>query len=335
MPSYKVPRRRSDSPCVKYILPSKYCKADRDYKSLRDISDLVGVRIITYYSDDLDRIARIVAGEFAQLDPMEDKRKGNPDTFGYSAIHMDCAYLPERIASTEYKRFAKARFEIQITTILGHAWAEMHHPWYDELNSPTEEVRRFHRLAAVLELAEQEFLEIRTKKDQRERSASVRVAANTPGIPVTPEALKAFIEQNEFVNKLDLEFLSASGAGSLTEPSGNYISLAARLVNAVGISTIQELEGRLKGSGAKALQFLSWRRAGRVAKTMSTLPKGLSIVHLANFLATSSGVDAYKKFCDQLELAAPDDADLANLVAAAEEISQGRAPQEFGRNVGH
>src|ERR1035441_2698823 len=123
-------------------LESKYCKSDKDYRCLDDMPDVVGFRIITYYSDELDVIAEIIGREFSELRPREDKRIGSPDTFGYSAIHFDCGYLQGRLSGTEYKRFSDARFEIQVTTILGHAWAEMHHPWYDESDSPRSEERR-------------------------------------------------------------------------------------------------------------------------------------------------------------------------------------------------
>src|ERR1017187_5407408 len=47
-------------------LRSKYRKPDKDYKCLDDISDLVGFRIITYYSDKIDQIAEVIGREFAQ-----------------------------------------------------------------------------------------------------------------------------------------------------------------------------------------------------------------------------------------------------------------------------
>ena len=106
---------------TKEKLRSKSCKADKDYKCLNSISDVVGLRIITYYSDKLDTIVETIGREFAKCGPLEDKRKGSPESFGYSAIHMDCAYSPGRLDIPEYRRFANRRFEIQIATILGHA----------------------------------------------------------------------------------------------------------------------------------------------------------------------------------------------------------------------
>jgi putative GTP pyrophosphokinase len=235
-------------------LKTKYCNPEKDYKRLDDIPDLVGLRIITYYSDKIDQIAAIIAGEFSQLGDPEDKRTGKPDTFGYSGIHHDCAYSAARLERTEYEQFADARFEIQVTTILGHAWAEMHHPWYDDLNSPAEEIRRFHRLAAVLELAEQEFLEIRKKKDNRERIASVRVAAKAPEIPITPESLRAFVE-DEAVAALNDRLATILG-GTISKGIPEMGKSAALAIEA-GMPTIQALEDNLGVWNDAILDFVT------------------------------------------------------------------------------
>ncbi len=272
-------------------LKSKYCKPDKDYRGLDDISDLVGLRIITYYSDEIDRIAGIVTREFAPIGSIDDKRLGQPETFGYSALHVDCGYSQRRLESTEYKRFAKAKIEIQITTVIGHAWAEMHHSWYDAENSPTDENRRFHRLAAVLELAEQEFLEIRKKKDDRERIASVRVAAKALEVLLTPESLKAFIEQgnlNDLDNRVGHAIIGPAGT-----PLMGSLALVAKVANTGGISTIEQLEEKLRVGGDATVEFVTrakpiWDRA-RGKTTAKNYTSGISILHLVHLLVGAVG----------------------------------------------
>jgi ppGpp synthetase/RelA/SpoT-type nucleotidyltranferase len=306
-------------------LKSKYCKSDRDYKCLSDISDIVGLRIITFYSDKLDQIVEIIGREFDQCGPLEDKRIGKPDTFGYSAIHMDCGYLPGRLNNAEYRRFADARFEIQITTILGHAWAEMHHPWYDELNSPTEEIRRFHRLAAVLELAEQEFLEIRKKKDDRERIASVRVAAKAPEIPITVESLQAFIEQKEIVAKTDDELSKILGRTVSNIATKDQLSHLARIVISAGIETTQDLEGKLTDAAPAVAEYVRlcmpvWIKAqGQLSDTFT---KGFSIFHLSNLLVGRFGEERYRSFLESISRTAAPFLDVSKQVAIAGKVAE-------------
>jgi ppGpp synthetase/RelA/SpoT-type nucleotidyltranferase len=174
-------------------LEDKYRDSEKDYKSLDDIPDVVGLRIITYYPEEIDQVANVIRQEFELIGSPDDKRIGSPDNkrivkineFGYSALHMDCKYTESQLARTEYRRFDGYRFEIQITTILGHAWAEIHHGWYDRKSfSPPDEERRFHRLAAVLELADQEFSLIRKAKIQRESMAPVMEDDSLPDISI-------------------------------------------------------------------------------------------------------------------------------------------------------
>jgi hypothetical protein len=241
----------------------------------------------------------MIGREFGESTPREDKRLGKLDSFGYSAIHMDCMHLPARLESTEYRRFVNARFEIQITTILGHAWAEMHHPWYDELNSPTEELRRFHRLAAVLELAEQEFLEIRKKKDDRGRIASVRVAAQAPEIPITVESLRAFIEQKEIVTTTDNALAAILGGAVGGDATQTQLAHLARLVTGSEILTAKDLEERLTKSAHALEEYVTqckpiWTLAqGQLSEAYT---RGFSIFHLASYIAGSLGEEAYESF---------------------------------------
>ena len=153
-------------------------RPDKDYRNLVEIPDVVGLRIITYYADQIDNVKNVILEEFAMLGQPDDKRIAGPREFGYSALHIDFLYLQSRLDHTEYKRFQGNRFEIQITTVLGHAWAEIHHGWYDAKPAPpTDDERRFSRLAAVLDLADQEFLRIRKEKDERQKLDSIRVDA--------------------------------------------------------------------------------------------------------------------------------------------------------------
>ncbi len=279
-------------------LKSKYVKREKNYKCLDDLSDIVGIRIITYYSDSIDRIAEIIDSEFTKCGPVDDKRIGKPESFGYSALHMDCAYSAKRLESTEYKRFAGARFEIQITTVLGHAWAEMHHAWYDSSDTPPEEERRFLRLAAVLELAEQEFLEIRKKKDDREQIASVQVSAESPEIPITPESLKAFIEQKVFVKELDEKLEITHGRSIALNPDSIFLASLYVLVNGVGICSIQDLENKMRFSGDAIIEYL--RRMLDSSYFSKSEPatsyyKGHSVFLFASLLAGVLGVDRYWK----------------------------------------
>lgn len=175
-------------------LARKYSSAEKDYRNLDEMPDVVGLRIITYYADQIDKVKGVILEEFTMLGQPDDKRIAGAREFGYSALHIDCLYLQARLERTEYKSFQGARFEIQITTVLGHAWAEIHHGWYDANPEPLpDDERRFFRLAAVLELADQEFVRMRLERDNRQKLASIRSEAQLPAAP-EPVSLRAILQ---------------------------------------------------------------------------------------------------------------------------------------------
>jgi ppGpp synthetase/RelA/SpoT-type nucleotidyltranferase len=103
-----------------------------DSESLEsNIKDLAGVRIIFYTNTDVDRFVNsgLIRQEFA-IDWREG-RIHHPTTENagqrYQAIHFIVSLDTPRIALAEYAKFQGLRCEIQVQTILNHAWAETSH----------------------------------------------------------------------------------------------------------------------------------------------------------------------------------------------------------------
>jgi len=73
----------------KESLSKKIETKDYKYSSLSEITDICGIRIITYFSDDVDKIASLLEEEFdLDQDNSIDKRKTqDPTKFGYVSLH--------------------------------------------------------------------------------------------------------------------------------------------------------------------------------------------------------------------------------------------------------
>lgn len=186
-------------------LKEKYSNTKKKYKKLDDITDLAALRIITYYDDEIDAVVNLVNKEFS-IDKSNSnfERVSDPEKFGYDAINLVCLHAKKRRKNVEYNKIKSIKFEIQITSILGHAWAEMNHDWYDLQDSyPVEIKRRFSRMRALLEVAESEFLTLRDKRNDYQKSLGVRIEAGVTGIPIDAVSLKSFIEQDPTVAKVD------------------------------------------------------------------------------------------------------------------------------------
>ena len=88
------------------------------YKSIDDITDLVGLRIITFYNDDVDKVA-VLAQRIFDIDWKEsvDKRKLHElNSFGYNSLHYICRL-----------KTGGPRFELQMRTALQHVWSTIEH----------------------------------------------------------------------------------------------------------------------------------------------------------------------------------------------------------------
>jgi GTP pyrophosphokinase len=224
-------------------LRTKYLDPDKHYKRLDDITDLAALRVITYYEDEVDQVAVVLKREF-EIDGINsiDKRKTDPDRFGYHAVNYVCRHLKERTAIIPYKKFAGVCCEIQITSILRHAWSEIEHDWYDLRNAfPGEIKRRFYRIAALLEIAESEFLDIRKKKSDYIKSVDLQLGADVLDVPLNPLSLRSFVMLNPVVERIDQALAKLTGSPLSDELTDEALIKRNSQLKGTGFKTIKEV----------------------------------------------------------------------------------------------
>lgn len=169
-------------------------KGDK-YKNLEDITDLVGLRIITFYSDDVDKVAAIVKNLYVvDWDNSVDKRKLHELTsFGYNSLHYIC-HLKEGPLSG-------IPFELQMRTALQHVWSSIEHDigYKGAVKLPPEYRRQFSRLAGMLELADNEFSRLRTTMvDYRRQVNSLVKSGKLDDVPLSTDSFQSFLELRPF-----------------------------------------------------------------------------------------------------------------------------------------
>ncbi len=162
------------------------------YKSLADITDILGLRIITSYIDDVDVVASIVERMF-EVDwenSIDKRKKYNPDSFGYLSLHYIC-----RMEGFPY------RFEIQMRTLLQHAWSNMHHDtgYKSGVEIPQEYIRNMNRLAGMLELVDEQFSLIRSElTDYRRRVQSLVASGDLDDVLLDSNTFRSYLEMDPF-----------------------------------------------------------------------------------------------------------------------------------------
>jgi predicted RNase H-like nuclease/ppGpp synthetase/RelA/SpoT-type nucleotidyltranferase len=139
-------------------------KADRSVDGQRlytdplsELTDQIGLRVITFLRDDVTTVANLLAEEMQLLDDrdmgQETAREGR---WGYASRHLVVAVEGEQQPAS-----------IQVRTVLPHAWAEFEHDIRYKGSIPEEDApdldRRFTLAAGLLELADREFSAIRER----------------------------------------------------------------------------------------------------------------------------------------------------------------------------
>jgi predicted RNase H-like nuclease/ppGpp synthetase/RelA/SpoT-type nucleotidyltranferase len=159
-------------------------KADRNVDGrpiyadpLTQITDQIGVRVITYLHSDVTAVADLLDDQLAVLDDRDmGQETASEGRFGYASRHLLVELDPERPAPAAYDALHGRRAQVQVRTVLQHAWAEFEHAIRYKGTIPEEHVpdldRRFTLAAGLLELADREFTLIRdrlqaTVTDQR------------------------------------------------------------------------------------------------------------------------------------------------------------------------
>ena len=202
---------------------------------LRQITDLAGVRIITFFPNTLNDIHKIIDDEF---EIVEHSDKGaaliEEERFGYQSIHYLVKLRKERAALPEYERFADAIVEIQVRTILQHAWAEIEHDIQYKSASviPAAIRRRFMALAGLLELADREFQAIQDADTEITKRAQESVERGDLDVEITPGALKTYLDGILGVD------------GRMSRSSYEW---AARLLKSLGFKTLDQVDDCIDG----------------------------------------------------------------------------------------
>lgn len=279
----------------------KYQDPTKGYKQLDDITDQAGLRVITYYEEEVDKVANVIQAQF-DIDPDKsvDKRKTEPDRFGYYALHFVCKHLKRRTDDVEYKRFGGLSFEIQITPILQHAWAEIEHDWYDLKAAFPEDIkRRFSRISAVLEVAGSEFTEIRKLRDNYTKAVELQVETNVD-VPLDAISFRTLLAE-PWVGAADDEIAALSGWASTKKTNEALNAFVVRFLKLAGVETVEEVRkssaAHHQSTSAFATEFIKV-----LTPEARTVDIGESLFYLALMLLAAKGETALSEALKQLDI---------------------------------
>lgn len=201
---------------------------------LADITDQIGVRVITYLHSDVAAVADLLAEELEVLDDRDlGQETANEGQWGYASRHL---LVGPDGSGTGIEQVA----QIQIRTVLQHAWAEFEHAIRYKGTIPQEKApdldRRFTLAAGLLELADREFSMIR---DELQSTAAERSPEADAGDPR--------------ISSQDLAtFLAGQYADAGWSRTDHYAWVSGLLLE-LGITSLDELGGLLTSVDGEAI----------------------------------------------------------------------------------
>jgi putative GTP pyrophosphokinase len=140
-----------------------------------ETEDLCGIRIICYYPADLNKISEIINRELIVIESVDKSVLLDPDRFGYTSLHFIVKIKKEWTAVPQYQELDNLKVEIQVRTILMHAWADLNHKfaYKKKEHIPDQFKRQLYRLSALFEIADEQFDSLRQQRNSFKHNLSV------------------------------------------------------------------------------------------------------------------------------------------------------------------
>lgn len=215
------------------------------YRFLSEVTDIVGVRVITYLASDVDLVYALLSQNFAidSKNSVDKRVAASASQFGYQSLHLVAQLNTARVALPEYAGFRALKFEIQVRSILQHSWAEIEHDisYKSVVGLPPNIKRKLHRAAALLEQADELFNEIGCDLVQK-NLVETKLGTHHAHEKITPKLFEMLLEKDELVIQLEelLDSLSEMGVAREMDPR-EILGMRIADINAVGIYTIRDL----------------------------------------------------------------------------------------------
>lgn len=247
-------------------LRQKLIDSTKEIKGLEDVQDLVGVRIITYVSSDIEKMRKMLRGNFDIQEEEGVEQRLGINMVGYRAHHMAIRLPPQRLQLPEYRKFEGVIAELQICTILQHAWAQIEH---DQIYKPTSVLpdsikRSFSLLAGTLELADNEFNRISNEIGAYQSAVDEQTKKGELDIRIDSISLRKFF---------DTKFKSWKNVRPIFGPADDITEKIISELNLMGITTLRELDAIIPKDYKTVLE------AQNEHKNYAGIARSLMLVH--------------------------------------------------------
>lgn len=159
------------------------------------LTDLIGVRVVCLYEDELEKVASSVQSHFEVIETTDKVSavEATESAFGYKGLHLDLR--PPTVAASGLATEEEPSFELQIRTVIQDSWSVLDHKIKYKKAIPSPLKRRINVLAALFELADREFRQIREETEAELRQAPDESAVENAGEVLTSTTSESLSNQ--------------------------------------------------------------------------------------------------------------------------------------------
>jgi putative GTP pyrophosphokinase len=213
------------------------------------LTDISGVRVILYFETDLPKACEIIKSTF-NIDlenSIDNDKRLSTDKIGYRSVHYVCDIGEQRKDLAEYVFISNLKCEIQVRTMLQHAWSELTHDRNYKIGShlPSDIQRKINLYSGMLELADQGFSEIIESISQHREKLKIKPLENLYDLTIDSLSL------NEFFEKVTVEYNIPTS--KLKDFEDSYYNELLNEIKFMGITGIGELKALIPHNYSEVL----------------------------------------------------------------------------------
>lgn len=216
------------------------CRNEKYNNPIEEIMDISGIRIIAYTNQDVSDICNILQDEFL-IDKGNSGNKADmlaTDKVGYLSVHYVLQLSKKRLELAEYKEYENLKCEVQVRTLLQHAWAEIEHDRNYKFTGvlPNGIKRRFYLVAGALELMDYEFDKLSKDIDEYAKKTEKALSKGDFNLSINSKSLEQYMLKR------------FEGATNI-KPLANGVIISEEVVEEVirfGYKIIQDIENDLR-----------------------------------------------------------------------------------------
>lgn len=178
-------------------------------KPSEQMTDLSGVRVIVFFESDITKVSKLIESSFSvdKANSLNQDERLSVDQIGYRSVHFVCDLGKARTKLPEFEGLDGLKFELQVRTVLQHAWAELAHDRNYKFSGklPPSIERNLYLYAGMLEIADKGFSQLSKEIDDYIESVHEKNVTGELDYSIDAISLQEFVASWAEKNSIALE----------------------------------------------------------------------------------------------------------------------------------